>query len=1040
MKTLLPLLAFLSLLCSVNAAPKPNIVYFYADDLGWGALKANYPSSQLLTPNLDALVASGANFSRGYGCMVCSPARSSQQLGFHQGHTWTDRNDPDKTKAIRAEDTTVGTIVKSAGYRTGYYGKWGYGADYDKIDPAINNPQTLPINHGYDELLAELHHKRAHTFFQPTLWSHVETSPGVFETQLIPNTIPKNNPNYPNYPNYPNLPAYQNDAGYPATAYCDDTYAFAAMDFIRTNAQSGQPFFATLAFQIPHTPLGEIDGLPNWFDAYADVPGSADWAQGSKQFAAMVTRMDAHIGNIMDVLRDPNGDGDTSDSVLENTLIIFASDNGGQSGPPKTFFQTNGILSGSKGSVQEGGIRVPTVMSWPGTIAAGQNITTPVDVTDVLPTLAELVGAEAPVGTDGVSIAPLLTGHGAQRTRDYLCHESGSSWSIIKGDYKMRNNGNLYNLSNDPSESTNLLNQTSDPNYADYLALRDELNAVASAEFLGLTDTFANSFRTWTGSDGAAFEADASWSDPAYPAGHELANDYSDNTPNAQWNAVMRNTQNTDATTTLATNVDLLALEIGSNTTARQSLVVPTTLTGRNEIRINANGALQLEGGTLKSARWVDIKAEGTLTGAGTIDSNLYHGGQLTLTQAPATEQAAANQELILNGSFENGTLDGSGDYSFNSLDHWTTNGDATLDGAKGNKAQDGTFRGLLQTGVGLIQDTGHNIALDETYQLSFWHQGFSNWSTGEEITVRLFYINDSAQEVDLFSQTLALTSGSWIQANYPVPAITDTNAVGKSLRVSFLPANGATGFASLDSVSLTLPTDTVTIPGHRRLEIAGRYLAYDHSKLTLTLAGNANAGDDYSQLIIQGEANLNGTLDLTLDNNFQPSPGDSFTILTAASVNGRFQHADNSIKVGNAHYRIRYTPTAVLLENVATTTSGVPHWWFDEQGISGNDYETLANTDSDGDGVLNKDEWIAGSHPTNSQSLPSLQLVKQGNTMTLEWPSHSNRRYFVESSTDLINYTPYSGPHSTSSPLNSFSPTPNSEQHRFFRIKIERE
>ncbi|NWK55856.1 sulfatase-like hydrolase/transferase [Verrucomicrobiaceae bacterium N1E253] len=611
------------LAASPETSPKPNIVYFYADDLGWGTLKANNPESKLITPTIDSLVDTGINFTRGYGCMVCSPARSSQQTGFHQGHTWTDRNDPAATKAIRAEDIALGTVLQEAGYRTAYYGKWGYGGDYTKVDPKINNPQTIPINHGYDELLAELHHKRAHTFFQPTLWRNNTSDPSP-KTTLVPNSIKPNQPLRPNYP------AYQDDKDYPKTAYADDSYAIAALDFVRAQAQTKQPFFVTLAFQIPHTPLGNIASMPKWFDAYADVKGAAKWDAPNKQFAAMVTRMDAHMKNILDALEDPNGDGDTSDSVRDNTLIIFASDNGGQGGKPYKFFKTNGILSGAKGSVKEGGIRVPTVMNWRGTIKPGQSSDMPTDVTDIMPTLAELAEVASPVGTDGVSIAPTITGKGVQRQREFLTHEAGSKWTIIRGNIKLHNTGKMYDLAKDPGEKQDISGKNA--------KLAAEMKALAAGEFAGADDLMANSFRTWQGKDGSAFERESSWSKPAYPKGHELANDYSENTPNPRWNAVMINTTKKDSRTTLAEDTSLLALEVGGNRKAgnSQTLVVPKglTLTGRNEIRISEQGSIELDGGTLNTLRWVDVHPGGHLSGSGAITGHLYHSGELTITSS----------------------------------------------------------------------------------------------------------------------------------------------------------------------------------------------------------------------------------------------------------------------------------------------------------------------------------------------------------------------------------------------------------------------
>ena len=104
----------LHLSATAAEAPRPNILYLYADDLGWGYIGAN-GQTQVKTPELDALAATGVNFLRSYGCNVCSPARSSQQTGFHQGHTWSDRNDPASTKAIRAEDPSIGDLLSAGG-------------------------------------------------------------------------------------------------------------------------------------------------------------------------------------------------------------------------------------------------------------------------------------------------------------------------------------------------------------------------------------------------------------------------------------------------------------------------------------------------------------------------------------------------------------------------------------------------------------------------------------------------------------------------------------------------------------------------------------------------------------------------------------------------------------------------------------------------------------------------------------------------------------------------------------------------------------
>ena len=384
---------------SAAGAQRPNILYFYVDDMGWGSIGPNGQSDRkskglpyVRTPNIDRLAAEGVNFRRGYACTVCSPSRSSQQTGFHQGHCFADRNDPDNAKkAMRSDDVLMGDVLSAAGYTTGYWGKWGYGGSKDTRNPKIENVQTLPTSHGYQHVLAELHHVRAHTFFQPTLWHAPAARGSKGGLELAPNSMAA----FRN-PSYPQTPAFQNHDNYPETAYCDDSYAMAALDFVRAQGknytETGAPFFGLIAAQIPHGPFGDITKLPKWNAAYQDDANFAKLDKQAKQWAAMVTRIDAHFGNILAALEDPNQDGNKDDSIVDNTLVIFQSDNGGPGGKSNSQLDSNGGLRGVKGKIHEGGIRVPLVVRWPAKITAksklkaGSNSDMVVDITDLFPT------------------------------------------------------------------------------------------------------------------------------------------------------------------------------------------------------------------------------------------------------------------------------------------------------------------------------------------------------------------------------------------------------------------------------------------------------------------------------------------------------------------------------------------------------------------------------------------------------------------------------------------------------------------------------
>ncbi len=637
---------------------RPNILFFYVDDMGWGSIGPNGQAARqarglpfVRTPNLDRLAAQGVNFTRGYGCTVCSPARSSLQTGFHQGHTFADRNDPNNAKkAIRADDVSIGTALSSVGYVTGYWGKWGYGGSRDHAHPVIQNVQTLPTSHGYRYVLAELHHVRAHTFFQPTLWSAPAAPDAVGGLELIPNSMA----GYRNSREWPETPALQNHADYPNISYCDDMYSFAALDFVRTQGQnynkSGQPFFGLLAVQIPHAPFADVATLPEWDKAYADDAHYGSLSEQTRQWAAMVTRIDAHFGNLLAALEDPNHDGDPSDSIAENTLVVFQSDNGGPRGRNTVELDANGGLSGHKGGIQEGGIRVPLVMRWPAKIThdtalrAGTNCDRVVDVTDLLPTFCELAGAAIPLGIDGVSIAPTLLGSGHQRRRDFVIHEAGNGQSIIFGDSKLVRSKSsalrLVDLGADPAEAHDIA--------AEHAKRVEQLEMLLLGERVAEPRGFANTYHHWIGENGGRTSDPDNWSDYRYAnAGITYLEDAG--APRLSWIALMENTRDEARTAHANEDLEVLALEVRGNKARNAEQVLElgpgVRLTGRNEVRLASHGALRLDGGTISSLRWIDIHSGGTLAGHGSADAVVYNEGTVRVA-------SAGQQTLRVNGDY----------------------------------------------------------------------------------------------------------------------------------------------------------------------------------------------------------------------------------------------------------------------------------------------------------------------------------------------------------------------------------------------------
>ena len=668
-KTTIFFVLFMFALSFLGAKNRPNILYLYVDDLGWGSIGPNgqYERKEkglpyVLTPNLDKLAEEGINFTRGYGCTVCSPARSSQQTGFHQGYTFADRNDPDNAKkAIRADDITMGDALSRAGYATGYWGKWGYGGSKDMENPTIDNLQTLPTSHGYKFVVAELHHVRAHTFFQPTLWNAPSKgwTPGFME--LKPNSVEQYRTK-----KYPNYPAFQNHPKYPSPAYCDDVYAFACLDFVRKQAteynRSGKPFFGLFAAQIPHAPFNEVQKLPNWDHDYKDKSFFDELSPQSKQWCAMVTRIDAHFGNILKALEDPNADGDKSDSVVDNTLVVFQSDNGGPRGNNREQLDANGGLQGSKGSIYEGGIRVPTIMRWPALITtdsilkAGTSTDMVLDCSDLLPTFCELAETKIPVGLSGVSIAPTLSGKGKQKTRNFLIHETNSQASIIRGSWKLirskkalnsttkkknskkknatANLFQLYDLKNDHAEQNNLA--SSKPQ------LVKELNALLSAERVDEPAGFANTYHDWKAkTKNGALHVAANWTDYIYENA-EITYMEESSTPQAHWSAKIP--QNGSAVANKKT--EFLSLELKG----RLYLKPGSTVVALNELRVTAGGELKMDGGSVESTRWLENEKGGTISGYGKVKSSLYNAGTMKLS---SSKPLVVEGDIHLSGTLE---------------------------------------------------------------------------------------------------------------------------------------------------------------------------------------------------------------------------------------------------------------------------------------------------------------------------------------------------------------------------------------------------
>lgn len=399
-----------------SAKRPPNILFILSDDLGYGELGC-YGQQQILTPHLDALAKAGTRFTQVYaGSTVCAPSRTCLLTGLHTGHASIRGN---RAMPLPASDFTVAELLKQAGYVTAVIGKWGLG------EPGTSGSA---VRQGFDEFYGYANHVHAHNNFPEFLWHQEEK---VWLT---------------------------GNMGGKKTIYSDDLFTREALNFIRGHRD--QPFFLYLNYTIPHANSsgGSIDA-PEIDPAYAGKP----WPDLEKRYASTITRMDGYIGQIRNELDDLG--------LTDNTLLIFTSDNGPhqEGGHKAKFFDSGDGLRGIKRDLYEGGIRVPTIASWPGHVKAGAVSDQVWAFWDFLPTAAAVTGRPAPANIDGISMLPALLGQ-PQQNHEYLYwefFERGFEQAVRLGDWKGVRHGlkrplELYDLKTDLAEKTNVAAQHPD--------------------------------------------------------------------------------------------------------------------------------------------------------------------------------------------------------------------------------------------------------------------------------------------------------------------------------------------------------------------------------------------------------------------------------------------------------------------------------------------------------------------------------------------------------------------------------------------------
>ena len=415
---------------AADAEQPPNIVYIMSDELAYYELSL-MGNPYIKTPNIDRFAAEGLRFTNALaGAPVCAPLRCNLMTGKHAGHASVRANGGGTP--LRAEEKTIASLLKPAGYATGGFGKWGCGG---------RDSTGVPEKHGFDTFFGYYDQVHAHGFYPAYLIENSE------EVPLAGNHGKRDGETYSHY-----------------------QIMDRALEFIRNHQE--QPFFCYLPITPPHGRYDIPADDPAW-ELYRDEPWIKDpkLGQDAKNYAAMVSMVDRNVGEVVALLKELN--------LEDNTIVFFAGDNGGQDRfknkqHPRGFFgpnvnPKNGVeFRAGKGSLYDGGLKIPSMVRWPGKIQPG----TASDLTfyhpDLLPTIVEIAGVESPQDIDGISIVPTLLGERAagrqQRLHDYLYWEFRNQVAVRIGDMKgiqpkPNSKWELYDLSADPSERDNLAEQ-----------------------------------------------------------------------------------------------------------------------------------------------------------------------------------------------------------------------------------------------------------------------------------------------------------------------------------------------------------------------------------------------------------------------------------------------------------------------------------------------------------------------------------------------------------------------------------------------------
>ena len=397
---------------------RPSIILIVADGLGYGDLSC-YGQTKFQTPNLDKLAAGGIRFTSYYaGDAVSSPSRAALMLGRNSGHL---KQRADVEVSLAADDITVAQILKQTGYHTGLIGGWDLGGD---------GTTGAPWNKGFDEFAGYFDPANAENFYADHVWRYDSAAHLQGKAAVYANAGGKNG------------------------QYIPDLFTTMSVNFIGNNQPDRfnhyRPFFLLVNYTIPGAGNGRVP---------TDAPFSEEpWPQPEKNKAAMITRLDANIGQLLEQLKKLN--------IESNTVVFFTSDTGPQmnGGVEPKLFQSTGPFRGICGDLYDGGLRVPMIAHWPGKIPAGQVSDFPCVAWDFLPTATDIALIQSPTNIDGISLLPTLFNQTQTNRHEsfyWKLQSRDEAQAVRMGDWKvMRLKADapleLYNLKTDPGETNNV--------------------------------------------------------------------------------------------------------------------------------------------------------------------------------------------------------------------------------------------------------------------------------------------------------------------------------------------------------------------------------------------------------------------------------------------------------------------------------------------------------------------------------------------------------------------------------------------------------